>query len=172
MRHLDPAGGEPRRLRRPRRAGHEGNRAALRPQLRGGAGDLLPRWSPARRPAVETRLPTPQRVGRLPITEDTMAALHEGMVGATTSSRGTATHRFVDFPYTVAGKTGTAQNEGELPHAWFIGFLPAEKPEIAIAAMVENSGEGSTFSAPLFRKVAAAYYGIDESAPEAEGQGD
>ena len=113
-----------------------------------------------------------QRVGRLPLTKDTMDAIHEGMVGATTKSGGTATHRFIDFPYTVAGKTGTAQNEGELPHAWFIGYLPAEKPEIAIAAMVENSGEGSTFAAPLFREVAAAYYGLDETAPEAEGQGD
>ena len=114
----------------------------------------------------------PERVGRLPITEATLNAIRKGLEGVTTSTRGTATHRFIDFPYPVAGKTGTAQNEGELPHAWFIGYLPADNPEIAIVAMIENSGEGSTHAAPLFRQVAAAYYGLDEEAPEVEGQGD
>jgi penicillin-binding protein 2 len=114
----------------------------------------------------------PERVGRLPLTPDTLAAIQKGLEGATTSPRGTATHRFVDFPYAVAGKTGTAQNEGELPHAWFVGYLPAEAPEIAIVAMIENSGEGSTFAAPLFRQVAAAYYGVEQEVPEVEGVGD
>lgn len=114
----------------------------------------------------------PEKVGRLPLTADTLTAIQQGMIGVTTKSFGTAPHRFVDFPYTVAGKTGTAQNEGELPHSWFIGYLPAEKPEIAIAAMIENIGEGTTYAAPLFRKVAAAYYGIEEEVPEVEGQGD
>ena len=83
-------------------------------------------------------------------------------------------HAFIDgsATYRITGKMGTAQNEGELPHAWFVGYLPAESPEIAIVAMVENSGEGSTFAAPLFREVAAAYYGIEEEAPEVAGQGD
>jgi cell division protein FtsI/penicillin-binding protein 2 len=113
-----------------------------------------------------------ERVGRLPVTEGTLQAIRQGMLGATTSPRGTATHRFVDFAIAVAGKTGTAQNEGELPHAWFVGYLPAEDPEIAIVAMVENSGEGSQFAAPLFRHVAALYYGLEDEAPTAEGQGD
>jgi len=114
----------------------------------------------------------PERVGRLPITDATLQAIRTGLEGVTTQPGGTATHRFVDFPYAVAGKTGTAQNEGELPHAWFVGYLPAEDPEIAIVAMVENSGEGSTYAAPLFRQVAAAYYGVEQEVPEVEGQGD
>jgi penicillin-binding protein 2 len=114
----------------------------------------------------------PERVGRLPITQPTLDAIRQGLAGVTTSPRGTATHRFVDFPYPVAGKTGTAQNEGELPHSWFIGYLPADEPEIAIVAMIENVGEGSTHAAPLLRQVAAAYYGLEEEAPEVEGQGD
>jgi penicillin-binding protein 2 len=113
-----------------------------------------------------------ERVGRLPITPGTLQAIQQGMLGATTSPRGTATHRFVDFPIAVAGKTGTAQNEGELPHAWFIGYLPAENPEIAIVAMVENSGEGSKFAAPIFRQVAALYFGLEDEAPEVQGEGD
>jgi penicillin-binding protein 2 len=112
------------------------------------------------------------KVGRLPIQSATLDAIKKGMEGATTSPRGTATYRFVNFPIAVAGKTGTAQNEGELPHAWFIGYLPAQEPEIAIVAMLENTGEGSEFAAPLFRQVAALYYGIEDEMPEVQGQGD
>jgi penicillin-binding protein 2 len=107
----------------------------------------------------------PEKVGRLPVTEATLAAIRQGLEGVTTSPIGTATFRFQGFPIPVAGKTGTAQNEGELPHAWFVGYLPADKPEIAIVTMIENVGEGSTFAAPLFRQVAAAYYGIEQPTP-------
>ncbi len=59
----------------------------------------------------------------------------------------------------VAGKTGTAQNEksnqGEgYDHAWFIGFAPAEDPEIAIAVIVEyQSKDGGQIAAPIARKI-------------------
>jgi penicillin-binding protein 2 len=141
-----------------------------------GNGGILYRPQIVWKVAATDQLPEitfkPDKVGRLPITPSTLADIRTGLEGVTTSPRGTATHRFVDFPYPVAGKTGTAQNEGELPHAWFIGYLPADKPEIAIVAMIENVGEGSAFAAPLFRQVAAAYYGLEEETPEVEGQGD
>ena len=108
---------------------------------------------------------TPEKVGRLPVTSATLDAIQQGLEGVTTSPIGTATYRFQGFPIKVAGKTGTAQNEGELPHAWFVGYLPADKPEIVIVAMIENVGEGSTFAAPLFRQVAAAYYGLEQPTP-------
>jgi peptidoglycan glycosyltransferase len=42
---------------------------------------------------------------------------------------------------TLAGKTGTAQAAGDpRPHAWFIGFAPAEAPQIAVAVIVERGG--------------------------------
>lgn len=59
----------------------------------------------------------------------------------------------------VAGKTGTAQNEkssqgGGNDHAWFIGFAPAEDPEIAIAVIVEyQSKDGGEIAAPIARKI-------------------
>ena len=41
----------------------------------------------------------------------------------------------------VAGKTGTAQHAvGAAPHAWFIGFAPAQDPQIAVAVVVEDGG--------------------------------
>ena len=39
--------------------------------------------------------------------------------------------------YETCGKTGTAQNPHGAPHSWFVGFAPADDPEIVIAAVVE-----------------------------------
>jgi penicillin-binding protein 2 len=48
----------------------------------------------------------------------------------------------------IAGKTGTAQvsaigSGGAKDHAWFVSFAPAYKPEIAVIALIENSGFGA-----------------------------
>ncbi|GIU86006.1 MAG: penicillin-binding protein A [Acidimicrobiia bacterium] len=61
----------------------------------------------------------------------------------------------------VAGKTGTAQVQGEDAHAWFVGFAPAEAPVYAIAVLVENGGDlgseatGGRVAAPIARDVLA-----------------
>lgn len=57
----------------------------------------------------------------------------------------------------VAGKTGTAQNDSgnKIPHAWFIAFAPAEDPVVAVAVMVEHGGNfgddatGGEVAAPI-----------------------
>jgi peptidoglycan glycosyltransferase len=53
----------------------------------------------------------------------------------------------------VAGKTGTAENAQGDSHAWFIGFAPADNPQIAIAVIVENAGYGGSIAAPIARQV-------------------
>lgn len=54
----------------------------------------------------------------------------------------------------VAGKTGTAQVGGDAEnHAWWTGFGPYEEPEIALAVLVENGGEGSEVAVPLARDI-------------------
>src|SRR4029077_8564763 len=73
-------------------------------------------------------------------------------------------------PIHVAGKTGTAQvfkksvgvdadkqPKDERDHAWFIGYAPAEKPEIAFAIVIEHGGHGGTTAAPVARKVLEGY---------------
>lgn len=52
---------------------------------------------------------------------------------------------------TVAGKTGSAQNPHGAPHAWFVGFAPADHPRLALAVIVENAGSGGTVAAPIAR---------------------
>ena len=73
--------------------------------------------------------------------------------------------------YTMGGKTGTAQvvqikqggrynaaalREHHRDHAWFISFAPLEKPEIAIAVILENGGWGA-YAAPLAREMTDFY---------------
>jgi peptidoglycan glycosyltransferase len=66
----------------------------------------------------------------------------------------------------VAGKTGTAQHaKGEPPHAWFIGFAPADDPRVAVAVVVEDGGNagseatGGRVAAPIAQAVMKAVLG-------------
>lgn len=59
----------------------------------------------------------------------------------------------------VAGKTGTAEvgdrdhdhllEADERPHAWFVGFAPADNPRVIVAVVVENGGLGGTVAGPI-----------------------
>ncbi len=49
----------------------------------------------------------------------------------------------------MCGKTGTAQNPHGKDHALFIAFAPKDNPKIAVSVMVENSGFGATWAAPV-----------------------
>ena len=58
----------------------------------------------------------------------------------------------------VAGKTGTAQTGPESDdNAWFVGFAPADDPQIAVAVFIEAGGTGGDQSAPVARQVMEAY---------------
>ncbi len=110
-----------------------------------------------------------QRTAPLGIAPADYAALIAGMEECTIS--GTARAAFsartkMDIPgLRVAGKTGTAQKrtpEGTINFAWFIGFAPIERPQVAIAVMVEGDkpGEetgGGTYSAPVARDILAKW---------------
>ena len=121
---------------------------------------------------IPEQVTQPQAAGTLPISPEHLASIQEGMLGVTTKSIGTAAHRFAGLSIPVAGKTGTAEVGGpdSVPHSWFAAYAPADNPEIAIAVLVENAGEGSTVAAPLTRQVVEAYYGLPISPlpPQAE----
>ncbi|GAA4007384.1 penicillin-binding protein 2 [Hymenobacter fastidiosus] len=76
------------------------------------------------------------------------AALIPGMV-AVLQRGGTAdASSLTDVGITVAGKTGTVENDEGDDHAAFVGFAPADNPKIAVAVYLENAGFGATAAAP------------------------
>jgi cell division protein FtsI/penicillin-binding protein 2 len=91
-----------------------------------------------------------------------LAQLPEALRGVTTLPKGTARHIFPNFEIPVAGKTGTAEDPAQgVPHAWFAGYTEAnrpDKPDVVIVVVLENTGEGSDFAAPIFRRLAEIYF--------------
>jgi penicillin-binding protein 2 len=103
------------------------------------------------------------------VSADNLNVIKNSLYKVTSASYGTAYSAFQGLEIPVAGKTGTAESGQEDPHAWFAAYAPADAPEIAVVAMVENSGEGASFAAPLVRKVVEAYFGVQpDPTPTAE----
>jgi len=58
----------------------------------------------------------------------------------------------------VAGKTGTAENPPKPDHALFVGYAPANNPEVVFCVIIENVGKGGAISAPIVGKLIEKYY--------------
>ncbi len=101
----------------------------------------------------------PGETGRtgLDLAPEQLAGLRQAMINVV--ERGTARGARLSS-LTIAGKTGTAQNPHGPNHGWFIGFAPADKPEIVVGAIVEFAREGP-YVAPLVARVIARYLGAD-----------
>jgi penicillin-binding protein 2 len=65
----------------------------------------------------------------------------------------------------VAGKTGTAENPHGDDHSIFVAYAPVEDPRIAIAVVVENSGFGSRYAAPIASLMIEKYLNDTISTP-------
>lgn len=106
--------------------------------------------------------------GHADVSPATLAAIKQGM-RAVTEPGGTAAGVFANFPVAVSAKTGTAQtgkdkNGKDKPtHGWFVGFAPADKPQVAVAAVIEYGGHGGSTAGVVARDVLAAYFNIDRS---------
>jgi penicillin-binding protein 2 len=86
----------------------------------------------------------------LDISDSIFDAVHDGMQGVVESGTG----RAAQVPgIVICGKTGTVENyyhgEKQKNHAFFAAFAPRDNPKIAIMCVVENSGMGGTFAAPI-----------------------
>jgi len=121
----------------------------------------------------ETTPTRPTVLNTMPIVEQehwdqVIAAMKDVVHGA----RGTARRIGRNIPYTIAGKTGTAQVIGvkqdekydeekvakkHRDHALFVAFAPVEDPQIAVAVIVENGGHGGATAAPVAGKVIEAW---------------
>jgi len=112
---------------------------------------------------------TPTVRGTLPVSPENLAIVQEAMVSVVMNPRGTAyrtsafgINSFVSSTsIPVAAKTGTAESGAGDPHAWFAGYTFAgreNQPDIAVAVLVENGGEGSVVAEPIFRRVLEIYF--------------
>jgi len=104
----------------------------------------------------------PDPKGTLPIQPFRMEIIQQAMISVVANEGGTANFRLRGLRIPVAGKTGTAESGSGDPHAWFAGYTMASestnKPDIAIAVILENQGEGSDWAAPVFQRIIETYY--------------
>lgn len=106
------------------------------------------------------RLPHRPKVAyRLPFSAETIGHLQRGLRDVIGNPHGTA-HGIDYKELEISGKTGTAQNPHGREHSWFVGYAPAARPEIVVAALVENAGHGSEVAAPLCGEVMRQYFGL------------
>ena len=112
----------------------------------------------------------PRPTRQIPFKYSNFEYVKQGMVKVLRPG-GTAWRVGNGLQYSMGGKTGTAQvvqikqgqsynaaslAEQHRDHAWFIAFAPVEKPQIAIAVILENGGWGAT-AAPLARSLSDYY---------------
>jgi penicillin-binding protein 2 len=114
----------------------------------------------------------PETKTRVPVRKEYLDLVRAALEGVVEEPGGTGARARVPG-VRVAGKTGTAQVVGlkhteafddhELAfelrdHAWFVGFAPAEAPEIVVAAVSEHGGHGGSAAGPIVQKVLARYF--------------
>ena len=94
-----------------------------------------------------------QSLGRLPDSANSMKILHEGMLGVTSDPLGTAYYAFQTYKHPMEAKTGSAENQNVLAHAWFVGYTPPTHPTYLILVMVEGRGESMQIASPMARQL-------------------
>lgn len=100
---------------------------------------------------------------------ENIATVVSGMLGVVNEGGTGASAQIAGIE--LAGKTGTAQQISNVAaksnkalalsmkdNAWFVGFAPAQHPEIVVVALWESSGEHGAQAAPIVRDVIKAYF--------------
>jgi penicillin-binding protein 2 len=103
------------------------------------------------------------------IDASSLAAVQEGLFGATHGSNGTASIVFRDFPIPVAGKTGTAEKivpevnrYAYTDQSWFCGYGPTDREaQIALCVLIENGGFGGEAAAPAALTIFQHFFRTD-----------
>ncbi|HJV44216.1 MAG TPA: penicillin-binding transpeptidase domain-containing protein [Bacillota bacterium] len=144
------------------------------------------------RPQIVDRIETnqttqpvqPELLNTIDIPDPYWQVVYEGM-RMVTEPGGTAAIPFQGFPYSVAAKTGTSEQdmyieyeEGKwkkdrrIENATFIGFAPANNPKLAVAVVVPEGGQGTnsaTFIARGIFDIYNKYIGLSDQ-PTGESQ--
>jgi cell division protein FtsI/penicillin-binding protein 2 len=102
----------------------------------------------------QRKAPSLDRV--LPLQKNTLAVLTEGLRDCVTNGSG---HAAAVAGVSVAGKTGTAPalDGSRVTHAWFVGYAPADAPEVAVVIFLKR-GTGGADAAPLAARIFKQYF--------------
>jgi penicillin-binding protein 2 len=115
----------------------------------------------------------PKVAAHVDTAPEILDVIHRGMWKVTNEPGGTA------YPYghsdivSIAGKSGTAEvrsRQRQKPqlevrgwhptrsHAWFAGWAPAERPEVAIVVLIEHGGSGGKVAGPVAKQILEGWY--------------
>ncbi len=97
----------------------------------------------------------PKVLEKIDMDDSTRLAITEGMRMVVTE--GTAFNAFLGCSVKVAAKTGSAQTAGSYTNGVCVAYAPYDKPQIAIACVIEKAGSGAK-TANVIRKVVDAYF--------------
>lgn len=103
--------------------------------------------------ASQTATFKPEKTGMHP---ETIAAIRSGLIAVV--QQGTARQLNDGSIPPTAGKTGTAEVPGQRDNAVYVGFGPVNKPEIAVAVVVENGGFGAESAVPIAHEIYKTYF--------------
>lgn len=112
---------------------------------------------------VLRRLSAGRDTADIAVTPAHLAAIRQGLLQAANGPEGTSTAVFANVPeeFTVAGKTGTAEQVGGEDHSWFAGYAPYDDPKIVVAVIIERGGTGASSAAPAVCTTIAAKLKFD-----------
>ncbi|MBR4723534.1 MAG: penicillin-binding protein 2, partial [Clostridia bacterium] len=112
----------------------------------------------------------PTIIENVNVPEDILKTVKRGMLGVT--DEGSAKQIFDGYPINVGGKTGTAQiSKKSSNNALFVSFAPFEKPEIAVAVVIEHGYRGAN-AAYVARDIYDEYFGLNRKDKGAEQNSD
>jgi cell division protein FtsI/penicillin-binding protein 2 len=94
--------------------------------------------------------PTTTDTRDLGLTPDQLDAMRRALIAVVEHGTAAAS-RTADLM--VAGKTGTAQNPHGKDHGWFIGFAPADKPQIIVGGIMEFAQHGTVVAPYVVRAI-------------------
>ena len=93
----------------------------------------------------------PEKIGRLPVSAETLELLQSALK-AVAQEGGTAA-QMANLSVPVAGKTGTAENPHGKDHGLFVGYAPADNPNLVVVAVIDQGGFGSVSAAPIVQRI-------------------
>lgn len=103
------------------------------------------------------------------IKDSTWRLVHEGMYKVGNGKESSISYIFKNFPYTVAGKTGTAQeSKSRGNHALFVSYAPYEDPDIAVTVVIPN-GYASSNAVELSKNIYGYYFNVEGFADLVDG---